>query len=431
MAGNAQGQWKANHVIGNYRLLWAFNGDVGGADWHVWAARRLDTNAPALLVRPSKNSVWAPRKRWHGRVDAFTDPPFLALDVDRFPDDTTLPAAADDLDVFADVSTALRYDKQAALHMRSRPGKRPVQSSQEGALVVAGGATPLSSGELSRTREELEELTAALMSEMKGHRERVGQLRARLHEDRTAANQEDEVVVAVLNEVEISTPQLATLLQDSQETTADAASVAERGALTPTVTELSDGDAPAQESAVSAPSMGHPTPAPAPVAQSNRRPGRWASLWARQPYWTALAVTSLAALVLVPSTVHESTSASEPRMGGAARTGLAEEALAEPELMPVGSTDQDMTSKSVVAFDMPSRPFPGQHLAPCRGLGREIELRNGQRACWIKIDATAEECKTGGYEWKGGCYLPSIPSQRTPSSTQPQRASPAPAMHEQ
>jgi hypothetical protein len=73
-------------------------------------------------------------------------------------------------------------------------------------------------------------------------------------------------------------------------------------------------------------------------------------------------------------------------------------------------------------LDMPRRPFPGQLIPPCKGLEVEIELTLGKkdtRNCWIKVDATAEKCKAKGYEYRGGCYLPTYPSPKVPRSIGP------------
>jgi hypothetical protein len=303
MAGDARVQWKVNEVIGHYKLLWPFSGDMGGA-WQVYAARHVDTGAPALMVRPKKDSVWAPQKSWQGRVCAYTEPPCLVLDVDRLPDLHTLPVATDDLDVLTTVGECLRFRREAAEHLCSQPRKRRARES-----------------------EEVEEPPAE-----------------------------------------------------------------------------------AKRAEVSA--------APA-VEQSSPRPGRSASLRAQRPYWAALAAASLATLVVVPSTLHEQPSTPEAGTSGSALVGLAEQILAAPELLPMESLDMNLKLRLVVGLDMPPRPFKGQHSAPCRRPAREIQMRDGSRACWIKIDATAEECKTDGYEWKGGCYLPSIPSQREPSTVLP------------
>jgi hypothetical protein len=71
---------------------------------------------------------------------------------------------------------------------------------------------------------------------------------------------------------------------------------------------------------------------------------------------------------------------------------------------------------------MPDRPFAGQVLPPCQGFEVEIELTPGKKdtqSCWVPVKATAEQCKPKGYEYKGGCYVPSYPSRKMPQSIGP------------
>jgi hypothetical protein len=78
------------------------------------------------------------------------------------------------------------------------------------------------------------------------------------------------------------------------------------------------------------------------------------------------------------------------------------------------------TSVNGVWLDMPRKPWPGQNLAPCIEGEKEIELRNGQKACWLEVKYDSPEiCKRRGYEYKGACYLPSYPPPKTPQSTTP------------
>ncbi len=91
-----------------------------------------------------------------------------------------------------------------------------------------------------------------------------------------------------------------------------------------------------------------------------------------------------------------------------------------PLLPPATSTRPD-ASKGL-GLEMPKRPFTGQLLPPCQGLEVEIELTPGRkdtRSCWIEVKATAEKCKQKGYEYKGGCYLPTYPSPKVPQSIGP------------
>lgn len=97
---------------------------------------------------------------------------------------------------------------------------------------------------------------------------------------------------------------------------------------------------------------------------------------------------------------------------------VADEGLAEPVALPVDSLDGSPSANGV-ALDMPKKPFDRQRLAPCDEGETEVQLRNGTKTCWIGVTYSADACRRKGYEWKGGCYLPSIPAPRTPSSTRP------------
>ncbi len=76
-----------------------------------------------------------------------------------------------------------------------------------------------------------------------------------------------------------------------------------------------------------------------------------------------------------------------------------------------------------LGLNMPKKPLPGQQLPPCQeGFEVEIELTEGKkdtRSCWIEVKASSAQCKTKGYEYKGGCYLPMYPPVKLPQSAQP------------
>jgi hypothetical protein len=69
-------------------------------------------------------------------------------------------------------------------------------------------------------------------------------------------------------------------------------------------------------------------------------------------------------------------------------------------------------------LDMPRKPFAGQNVAPCEPQEREIVLKDGTRTCWVSVNF-GDLCKTKGYEYGGGCYLPSYPPPKTPASARP------------
>ena len=70
-----------------------------------------------------------------------------------------------------------------------------------------------------------------------------------------------------------------------------------------------------------------------------------------------------------------------------------------------------------VGLDLPTKPWPGQRLAPCKGVEKEIRLKDGSRACWFEVKAAEDKCKDSAYEYDGGCYLPSYPPPKTPPSS--------------
>jgi predicted Ser/Thr protein kinase len=107
----------------------------------------------------------------------------------------------------------------------------------------------------------------------------------------------------------------------------------------------------------------------------------------------------------------------EADKGDHGAVALGDSASQAPEattMRPVASTG--------LGLEMPRRPFNGQLVPPCQGLEVEIELTPGQkdtRSCWIEVKATPEKCKTKGYEYRGGCYLPTYPSPKVPQSIGP------------
>jgi hypothetical protein len=76
-------------------------------------------------------------------------------------------------------------------------------------------------------------------------------------------------------------------------------------------------------------------------------------------------------------------------------------------------------SSRVAGLPMPEKPLPGQNKPPCKRAG-EVELRGG---CWHEVTRLKPPCKEEGkedaYEWKGGCYAPSYPAGREPTSNPP------------
>jgi hypothetical protein len=115
-----------------------------------------------------------------------------------------------------------------------------------------------------------------------------------------------------------------------------------------------------------------------------------------------------------------------PRVTQQAHSGGAEDAgtVALGETISfVPATAPSAASSMGVGLDMPKRPFTGQRLPPCiQDFEVEVELTPGNKAtrsCWLQVVAGAEKCKTKGYEYKGGCYLPSYPPPKLPQTIQP------------
>ncbi|WP_225411995.1 serine/threonine-protein kinase [Stigmatella hybrida] len=66
-----------------------------------------------------------------------------------------------------------------------------------------------------------------------------------------------------------------------------------------------------------------------------------------------------------------------------------------------------------IGFDMPKKPFPGQHRPPCAK--PEIKINEG---CWIALAEELPPCGAHAYEWKGKCYRPTF-DPPPPSTSSP------------
>jgi hypothetical protein len=109
------------------------------------------------------------------------------------------------------------------------------------------------------------------------------------------------------------------------------------------------------------------------------------------------------------------TPAAEPAQEALA--AAAQEALEEPEALPVGSME-GRAQPWVLALDMPPRPFRGQYRVDkdgkCKGR-LEVPINGG---CWVALDLKPP-CGADAYEHGGKCYWPSMPAAKEPSSTLP------------
>jgi hypothetical protein len=161
------------------------------------------------------------------------------------------------------------------------------------------------------------------------------------------------------------------------------------------------------------------------------RPSPWRWLWrfqarVRTPYLGALtgAVATGMVALLASATMRHPVQLAQPE--ATVLAGVAEHALTEPVAMPVA----DMQVRApVLALDMPKKPFPDQYRVEETGTCKsklETPINGG---CWVALERKAP-CEETSYDYKGKCYLPSMPSARDPSSTAP-RIPPAPAQRAQ
>jgi hypothetical protein len=162
------------------------------------------------------------------------------------------------------------------------------------------------------------------------------------------------------------------------------------------------------------------------------RPSPWRWLWRTHarvstPYLGALAGAVVAGLVALLSSTAVRHPVRLPQPEATVQVGVAEEALTEPVAMPVAGMQ---VRAPTLALDMPKKPFPDQYRVDGEGkcdAETEVAINGG---CWVSVKWAPEVCKRRGYEWKGGCYLPSMPSARDPSSNAP-RIPPTPAQRAQ
>ncbi len=144
----------------------------------------------------------------------------------------------------------------------------------------------------------------------------------------------------------------------------------------------------------------------------------------RSPLWgteMAVAVLGLLLACLMGATLHR------------ARNGVgdgSERASPEKGTVAVGDRSHDTSAsthggvptadgKLTVARALPETPLPGQSKPPCKRAG-EVAIHGG---CWSALRDLKPPCKEEGkedaYDWKGGCYVPSYPVGREPTSDSP------------
>ncbi|ADO69730.1 serine/threonine protein kinase [Stigmatella aurantiaca] len=127
--------------------------------------------------------------------------------------------------------------------------------------------------------------------------------------------------------------------------------------------------------------------------------------------WAAVTTAGLVGLALAPFAVswlrtHQALERSEEAQDGGAT------ALGNSGLSISGYTAEPHPG---IGLPMPARPFPGQRKPPCNRKG-ESEIRGG---CWYLLGAAKPPCGEDAVDWQGGCYVPSFPREREPTSGEP------------
>ncbi len=106
---------------------------------------------------------------------------------------------------------------------------------------------------------------------------------------------------------------------------------------------------------------------------------------------------------------HSAASASVDEEDSAALGNTTLDSASPPPEEGVHDSDQPVSAQ------VPDRPFNGQKRPPCdRG---QVSINKG---CWVPVAGLESPCAQAWYyEWNGACYVPVMPNQRIPTSTDP------------
>jgi serine/threonine protein kinase len=146
---------------------------------------------------------------------------------------------------------------------------------------------------------------------------------------------------------------------------------------------------------------------------SVRSSNGWRWLTGATATW-ALAASAWAWVHSRPEPPHAVPSAevSTPAAAGSEpskRTNLADTGMSEPSTLA-----RAQPTRGGLTLDVPEKPLPGQHRAPCED--KEVSINGG---CWWLVAEGTPPCGKRTYAWQKRCYSPSYEPPRPPTSEPP------------
>ncbi len=115
-----------------------------------------------------------------------------------------------------------------------------------------------------------------------------------------------------------------------------------------------------------------------------------------------------AGMLQVPALAYEASTAE--------RHGAGEVSLGEQILESRSASVRAPGKEEAIGMPLPEEPLEGQRRAPRCEPPVEITINGG---CWIQVAGVKPPCGKRAYEWKGACYMPSVPPEREPTSDKP------------